>query len=719
MFSKNNKISKRQMFRLLTYDLLGVGTLLLPSALGEYTGKNGMLAIGAGAGAGVAYSFLLGWLISSMEEGEGYPAFLKRCFGTVLGSAFLLFYVVYYLLLGGYVSYVFGHLIVIDLLKEQSFYWITAGIVAIAVYAILQGIEGRARIYEIVFWFLMAPLFFMLFLAARDVEVPRLFPLYAQDARGIFTGSYLTFSVFSLGGFALFLVPFAKKKDSIRGALTGASLFCGVTILALYGILQGLFGVAGMKGMEYPAVAMMSMVQIPGGFFQRQDALMVAIWFFTVFALLGSSMFYASENLTALTGGKGKGFWIFLTALAFFGISVLCYRSMDVTELLQRLFLQYATPAVAVIPLLAGICIRLRGKGRAAAQCIVLLCGAALLSGCSTQELENRKFPLAMGVDRQEDACRVSYKFQDLSKIADEKAEGSPGGTDFYIEDEDFYTAVSKYANQTNKILDYNHMKALILSVDFVEDAEALSNFIWICEKENLIARNTLLFFSEDAAEILLLDKKLDASIGSYLEEMMDSREDYKLKDAATFGDLCNEMWNREQLLLIPVLAESGGVPVIRSYYALSGGAPKGEVEVNEAVLSYLSQGKIKKLSFSLEDGTAILINRIRVRGKFLNDGGLIYRNKIHLEAVVEKEMDTGGDNGEAVRRQIKELFERQLNEGARRLKDAPGIDMNNCFYKLGMSGGESLRRYRGDLAGFLSDLEVRYEVDVILCSQS
>ena len=81
--------------------------------------------------------------------------------------------------------------------------------------------------------------------------------------------------------------------------------------------------------------------------------------------------------------------------------------------------------------------------------------------------------------------------------------------------------------------------------------------------------------------------------------------------------------------------------------------------------------------------------------------------------------MDTGGDDGEAVRRQIKELFERQLNEGARRLKDAPGIDINNCFYKLGMSGGESLRRYRGDLAGFLSDLEVRYEVDVILCSQS
>ena len=30
MFSENNQISGRQVFRLLTYDFLGMGTLLLP-----------------------------------------------------------------------------------------------------------------------------------------------------------------------------------------------------------------------------------------------------------------------------------------------------------------------------------------------------------------------------------------------------------------------------------------------------------------------------------------------------------------------------------------------------------------------------------------------------------------------------------------------------------------------------------------------------------------
>ena len=209
MFSKNNKISKRQMFRLLTYDLLGIGTLLLPSALAKTTEKNGMVSILFGILAGLCYCIVIGWLLRSLEEGESYPIFLKRCFGNILGTLILLFYTLYYICLGGYTSYIFGHLVVTNLLKEQSFYWIVLGILGLAVYGIIQGIEGRARIYEILFWFLMAPLLLMLFLAARDVEISRLFPLYTNDIEEIMMGGYFSFEMFSLIGVALYLVPYA------------------------------------------------------------------------------------------------------------------------------------------------------------------------------------------------------------------------------------------------------------------------------------------------------------------------------------------------------------------------------------------------------------------------------------------------------------------------------------------------------------------------------
>lgn len=705
------------MFRLLTYDLLGIGTLLLPSALAVQAGKNGMLAILAGVACGLFYCILIGWVIGSMEEGETYPAFLKRSLGKFLGTVAILFYAVHYLLLGGYTSYIFGHLMVTDLLKEQSFYWIVAGILLLAVYAIFQGIEGRARIYEILFWFLMAPLFLMLFFAARDVEVPRLFPLYTDDFQGFFRGSWYTFEVFSLGSIALFVAPFAKKKKSVSVALAAAVLFSGFTLLLLYGILQGLFGVAGISALEYPAVTLMSMIQIPGGFMERQDALMVAIWFFTVFALLSSSLFYAAENLTGLSCGKIKKVWIFLAAMLLFAVAVCCYRSNDFTKWLQKLALAFTVFVVAV-PLVAGISGKLSGKGKRMVHCLPFLCSLLLLSGCSTTELENRKFPLAMGVDWDGEFCTVSYKFQELSAVADENAEPSSSGTDFFIKDKNFYTGISKYANNTNKILDYNHMKALVFSKEFVEDTKALADFLHICNKENLIARNTLLFVADQASEILSLDKNLDTAIGSYLEEMVDTREDYKLKDAVTLGDLYNDLANKEQLLLIPVLTDAGGLPAIGSYYAFYGGEPKGEIDINQAILSYLSQGKLKKISFTMEDGAPVSVNRIRQSGDFVGGDQLLYHNKLHLEVVVEREMDVDGRDGEQIKRQLKRQIESQLTSIGRELLQKRQVDINNSFYKLGMRDAKRYAEYKDRLDQYVSDLACEFEVDVVLLNE-
>lgn len=713
MFSKNDKISKRQMFRLLAYDLLGIGTLLLPSALAGISGRNGMAAICIGMAVGLLYCIVIGWLSGLMEEGESYPAFLKRSFGTIPGMAVILIYGAYYLCIGGYTAYVFGHLIVTELLKGQSFYWVVAGILLLAIYAISQGIEGRARVYEILFWFLMAPLFLMLFLAAGDVEVPRLFPIFQGDGKGLFFGAYVSFEVFSLGGISFFLMPFARKKQSVMGALAASVLFCGTVLLLLYGILQGIFGTASMKSLEYPAVTLMSMIQIPGGFLQRQDALMLAIWFFTVFALLSSSMFYAVENLKELYRCKKDCIWMLFAAAAVFGISVASYRSFWFTTELHRIFLLAATPFAVGAPVAAALCRKLSKKGKKAISGAFLFGIVLFLSGCSTMELENRKFPLAMGVDKTEEKCRISYKFQDLSKVANENADGS-SKTDFYVEDKDFFTGISKYANETDKILDYNHMKALILSKTFVEDDKALRDFMEICSRENLISRNTLLFFAEDAAEMLSLDQNLDSAIGSYLEEMVETREDYKLKDAVTFGDLYNDMENKEQLLLVPVLKEEGGLPAIRSYYAVLGGFPKGEVRVNEAILSYLCQGKLKKLSFSLSDGTAVKVERIRVRSGFARGREMAYCNTVRLEVAVETE---GREEG-AIKREIETWIEDQLKQNAKKLQNTYQIDIANSYCRLGMYDRDRYLQYQDDLEGYIRDLKHGFAVETVIINE-
>lgn len=59
MFSENNRISGRQMYRLMTYDLLGIGTLLVPQMLAKTAGRDGILSIGIGMAAALAYLWIL------------------------------------------------------------------------------------------------------------------------------------------------------------------------------------------------------------------------------------------------------------------------------------------------------------------------------------------------------------------------------------------------------------------------------------------------------------------------------------------------------------------------------------------------------------------------------------------------------------------------------------------------------------------------------------
>lgn len=710
MFSKNNRISKRQIFRLLTYDLLGIGTLLLPTELAKNAGKNSLLGIGLGILLGLIFVAFLGWTIDSMEPKESYFSYLKRSFGKLVGSFLAAAYGIYYLGVGGYCVFTFGKLMQTQLLKEQSFYWITAGTLLIAIYGIFRGIEGRARVYEILFWFLMAPLFIMLFFSGEGVDIPRLFPIYnVYDGKGfleIIESAYRIFGIFSLTGFALFLVPFATDKKSIKRAARSAVVFSGVVFLVLYAILQGMFGVKAMAKMEYPAVVLMSMIQIPGGFLQRQDAIMVAIWFFTIFALLSSSMFYGAETVKQLIFKKRKGFAVFLTAALVYGIGIGCYRSEMFSAKVMEWFFWVATPLIIGIPILAKCSLKIKGKSVKAGTLLLAVSCVVLFSGCSTMELENRSFPLAMGIDSVENNCRISYKFENLASVSSQNASGG-SKTDFYIEDKDFFTGISKYANETNKILDYNHMKVLILGKDFLEDEKSMNLFLEICQAKDLIARNTLVFLAEDAAKMLALDKNLDQSIGSYLQELIESREDYKLKDTVTLGDIYNDWENKEQLLLIPVLNDKGGLPVIDKYYAVSGGIPSGEISMNDAILSYLTQGKLKKLSFSMDDGTPVSIERISVNNSFSRGEGIAYHTEITLEVSIET-MEQERIHG------LAKKIEAQLYEANERLHGEQRIDITNSFYRLGMSKRDKYEKYLDKLEEYNTDVECSFDVKCI-----
>ena len=128
--------------------------------------------------------------------------------------------------------------------------------------------------------------------------------------------------------------------------------------------------------------------------------------------------------------------------------------------------------------------------------CLTSLC-TALLCGCESTELEQRSFPLAMGIDLQTNTAEkqlvVSFDFPDLKQISDEsKTSDTP--MEFSLEGENLYHVEKSYENNTNRILDYNHLKNIILGAENFQDMEMLRQTLENWESQQKVARDTSLF---------------------------------------------------------------------------------------------------------------------------------------------------------------------------------------------------------------------------------
>jgi len=360
MFAKNNRISGRQATRLLLFDLLGYSALLIPAALAQTAGRDGIFSIVIGTAAGFLYLRLLNGLVKQMQ-GNYSQTLINTC-GSILGNMIKVAYLGYFLLLAGRVASIFAELVVKELLEKQ-FGLILFLIMILVYYGVIGGIEGRARVYEILFWILLIPLFVMMFLALRAVGTDYWLPILIENPVSILRGGYQVFLCLSI----VFLVPFFSEyvcgKGQVYSCAKKALTWTGVILGALYLILLGMFGQDALATLDYPVVTMMSRIQMTGGFFKRADAFMFGIWFFTLYALLNSLVFFGG-NLWTLEKKRAK-FWLFGEVVVVYLLANGFYHLDTLKALYERFFLYVGTPFVVLIPVILWGSLKIKqGSGK-------------------------------------------------------------------------------------------------------------------------------------------------------------------------------------------------------------------------------------------------------------------------------------------------------------------------------------------------------------------
>ena len=306
MFSNNNRISTRQVFRLFVFDFIGMSTLVLPAKLAGASGCDGVFAIVVGGLFASLYLWYLAWIMRRMDS--DLITYVRQSLPRWGALVMLCFFAVYCILEASYGAYIFADVMKKGLVGGESYTLLLLLILAVAAYAIQSGIESRARVYESLFWVLFVPLFLLLWIAASDVNTVYLHSFFTTPVSEVAGEGLLVFE-YLMPMFLVLFFPAYVRKDAQKKMVAAVyrALWVAVLVFIVFDlILLGSFGERAMAKMRYPALTLMSNIHLRGSFLKRLDAFLLAIWFFTLFALINVFLFYAKQLIAAI-GGKFTG----------------------------------------------------------------------------------------------------------------------------------------------------------------------------------------------------------------------------------------------------------------------------------------------------------------------------------------------------------------------------------------------------------------------------
>ena len=724
MFSENNQISGRQVFRLLTYDFLGMGTLLLPTMLADTAGRDGIFCILAGILSTFLYLKLLRYLLKGMKT--SYPDFLKQKCGKICGYVLWGGYFLYFILMASYTAYLFSTLMLNGLVENVSFYLVLMLILLLAFYGMAGGIEGRARVYEILFWFLMIPLFLMLFAACREVKPAYWSPVFMADGKEVLSGSYYVLFCYSMVSIVLFLKEYVADRKKCVGAAEKAVWFSGGVFIALYLILIGLFGVEALAQMKFPAVTMMSRVQVTGGFLKRTDAFMFSIWFFTLYAMLNSMVFYSgnlAEKVIRDCGGylEGKKRMLpyLILLLLVYGVTVLFYRNQQFLDCVTFLLWKIGTPFVVGVPVL--LCLtgeRKKHNKKVRVLVLVLVCflfGCLFLQGCNVAELEDKAFPVLLNIRDQDDFQNVWLNHE--------------------------------YAG--NKEVDYNHLKVVLIERSFLEKEAEVEDMLSMLEQEKEVPWNAYVMTTESCDRLAQTEGELDVLLGNYLEELLENTSGIDQKAYPTLGMLYEERANHLETLYIPFVdierEQSGAVeddtekPQITAYEVWKRGRAAGLVDTDTARAAFFTQNFADDYTLQLAPELYVKVDTASCRVKetkkigvgglteqivtvtVTGEGGILSgtvsasENPANAEAG-NTETNITNTSYEKMTREKEQLLNTRMEDylnaiAAHALEKE--IDITNSYRNLGADNRTWYFKYQNNPAAYEKDIKIQYLIKI------
>lgn len=362
MFSKNDKISIRQLEILLILDLFSTAVLILPRNAAEVANQDGWIALIGGTFLAFFYGYLITRIVKRFPK-DTFVEYSSKILSKPIG---VFLSIIFSLKLTFTVSLelrIFGELVKQVLLPRTPIEIIIASMLLICSYLVRKGYECRGRLGEILFFIVLIPIIFIFIFVLPDTDFGNLKPVFTTSLPQILKGSYyLSFTYVSIE-LLLMVGPLINYPQKIGRVSFNSIFLVGILNIISVIISIGVFGVVGTQNQIWPVMVLMQVVEIPGAFIERQEALMMIFWVLSVFSFISAGLYFISLIITRIIKAEEQRFLVLPLVPIIYFVSLLPDNIVETANWVLFIRNYFRILFLFPIPLILLVVARLRKLG--------------------------------------------------------------------------------------------------------------------------------------------------------------------------------------------------------------------------------------------------------------------------------------------------------------------------------------------------------------------
>lgn len=470
MFSGNNRISTRQIKYLLILEWAAKFCIFLPVCLSGRSFGSMIVCLFLGA---AVWTLFIRLVTRWMEPGTDFFDGLVKTVGKPPAILCCIAGFLYFLVQASVFVNLCAELTAVYLLPEVSVPLLCLLPVAAGIYLAAGSVEVRGRFCEVAGPIVIGLMILQIFAAAFGMEYSGWESTLVSLEDELARGGYEVFACMG-GMFLPFLSGHLVDNSRRTGNAVGkAGLFSLAAAGSLCTIAWLSYGKNGIQAIDFPAVRVMSNVNIPGGFLQRWDILFLTLVIVSMTVSVSGALWYIREILAVLwkesvryiKGRKETGImhqkadnlaagrrkvpgtasrrwelvsgtlteseirqrvnfsWFFAAVLVYFAaagflnaFTAICYyRAMNMQILIPLLFFFYIIAGFRKET--AGRTYRKIKWGKrlpgVLALAVLLIAVSFFVGGCTAREPEERLFPMALEIGIENGQLAVTYAWNE------------------------------------------------------------------------------------------------------------------------------------------------------------------------------------------------------------------------------------------------------------------------------------------------------------------